>query len=388
MKIFIAALHRSSRHMFGTYMINHRVGFILFIVTMMALFTIPQSISTAQDDGLNLTLTSEYDIGFGCPLASALDPDGTTLWVLMNNCGSKRYNLQAYDVTDGTNVTENDYADALLALDTIYVDGFINPLAVTPEGDLSIRYNDPDTYESINLVIPLATDGEATTIKSDSYNALMAIMSEYPEFSTYSSDHTQVVASGGTSLHVVDVQAESEIVEIELEGSANNAFTSFSADGTALYVTRLTNPDDYDDYSATLYIYNLPDGELLAEYEVPSFLVWVSPDGKYAAAQVGSSNIGDRDDLYVTELESGRTSPAQTLLEEPHPVTTCLNTGADMTDVNFMTSGIFSNAGLQWLPDSSGLLLSLSYGGEAAGAGTPCYFNYSRLRNYIVEDAG
>jgi hypothetical protein len=371
--------------MFGTQAKHFRLGFILCIVTMMALFT---GISTAQDDSLNLTQTAEYDIGFDCPLASTFDPTGTKLWLLMNNCGSRGYNLQTYDVSDGTNVTENDYADALLTLDTIYVDTFINPLAVTPDGDLSIRYNDPDTYESINLLIPVATDGEATTIKSDSYNALMAIMSEYPEFSIYSSDHTQVVATGGTSLHVVDVQAESEIVEIELEGSTDNAIASFSADGTALYVTRLTNPDDYDDYSSTLFIYSLPDGELLSQYEVPSFIVWVSPDGKYAAAQVGSSNIGDRDDLYVTELESGRTSPAQTLLEEPHSVTTCLNTGADMTDVNFMTSGIFSNAGLQWLPDSSSLILPLSYGGEAAGGGTPCYFNYSRLRSYIVEDAG
>jgi hypothetical protein len=376
--------------MFGTYMTNRRVGFTLLIVAlMMALFTIPQGINVAQDEGLNLTLTSEYDIGFGCPLASALDPDGTTLWVLMNNCGSKRYNLQAYDVSDGTNITENDYADALLTLDTIYVDAFINPLAVTPDGDLSIRYSDPDTYESINLLIPVTTGGEATTVKSDSYNALMAIMSEYPEFSVYSSDHTQVVATGATSLHVVDVQAESEIVEIELEGGAASDIATFSADGTALHVTRLTNPDDYDDYSATLYIYSLPDGELLAEYEVPSFIVWVSPDGKYAAAQVGSSNIGERDDLFVVELESGRTSPAQTLLEEPRPVTTCLNTGASMTDLNFMTSGTFSNGGLQWLPDSSGLLLPLSYGSQVSGsAANPCYFDYSRLRSYTVEDAG
>ena len=191
-----------------------------------------------------------------------------------------------------------------------------------------------------------------------------------------------------SSLHVVNVQAESEVVEIELDGSADNAFPSFSADGTALHVTRLTNPDDYDDYSATLFIYSLPDGELLSQYEVPSFIVWVSPDGKYAAAEIGSSNIGERSDLLVVELESGRVSPAQTLLEEPHKVTTCLNTGADMSDVDFMTSGMLTNSGLQWLLDSSGLLLPLSYGGEAAGGANICYFNYSRLRSYVVEDTG
>lgn len=366
---------------------RQRAGFALLIVAIMiALFTIPQGVGTAQDDSLNLTQTAEYDIGFDCPLASALDPDGTTLWVLMNNCGSKRYNLQAYDVSDGTRITENDYADALLPLDSIYVDPFINPLAVTPDGDLSIRYNDPDTYESINLLIPLATGGEATTVNSASYNAFMATMSEYPEFSIYSMDHTQVVASSATSLHVIDVQAETEVVEIEV--STDTAVPFFSTDGTALYVTELTNPDDYDDYSATLFIYSLPDGALLAQYEVPSFLVWVSPDGKYAAGEIGSSNVGERSDLFVIELESGRVSPMQTLLEEPHRVLTCLNRETDMTDVDFMTSGLFRNAGLQWLPDSSGLLLPLSYGGESTGGSNPCYFNYSRLRSYAVEAAG
>lgn len=375
--------------MFGTQTTQQRIGFILCIVAIMiALFTIPQGIGAAQDDSLNLTQTVEYDIGFDCPVASALDPDGTTLWVLMNNCGSGRYNLHAYNMADGTRINEDNYADALAPLDGVYIDKFINPLAITPDGDLSIRYNDLDTYESINLLIPLATGGEATTVKSDSYNALMAIMSDYPEFSIYSTDHTRVAASSGTSLHIVDVQAETEVVEIELDGSTDNAFASFSADGTALHVTRLTNPDDYDDYSSTLYIYSLPDGELLSQYDVPSFIVWVSPDGKYAAAEIGSSDIGERSDLFVIELGSGRISPAQTLLEEPHQVTTCLNTGADMSDVDFMTSGMLTNAGLQWLPDSSGLLLPLSYGGEAAGGANVCYFNYSRLRSYTVEDAG
>ena len=373
--------------MSGTPKLHYKTGFFLAIFAMLLL--IAPTVAMAQDDSLNLTQTAEYDIGFGCPVASALHPDGTTLWLLMNNCVSRRYNLQVYDVTDGSNITENDYADALAILDTIYVDTFINPLAFTPDGDLSIRYNDPDTYESINLLIPLTTGGEVTTVKSESYDALMTMMSDYPEFSVYSSDHTQVVASSGTSLHVVDVQEEREIVEIELEGSADNAIASFSTDGTALHVTSLTNPDDYEDSSSTLYIYSLPDGELLSQYEVPSFIVWVSPDGQYAAAQVGSSNIGDRDDLFVVELESGRTSPAQTLLEEPRPVTTCLNTGASMTDVDFMTSGIFNNAGLQWLPDSSSLMLPLSYGSQASGsAANPCYFDYSRLRSYAVEDAG
>ena len=55
----------------------------------------------------------------------------------------------------------DDYADALVGLDGVYVDLFITPMGFTPAGDLSIRYNDPETYASINLLIPLASGGEA-----------------------------------------------------------------------------------------------------------------------------------------------------------------------------------------------------------------------------------
>jgi hypothetical protein len=54
-----------------------------------------------------------------------------------------------------------------------------------------------------------------------------------------------------------------------------------------------------------------------------------------------------------------------------------------------MTSGYLNMASLHWLPDSSGVVLSLSYNGDGAeGSGSVCIFNYSRLRTYAVEEAG
>jgi hypothetical protein len=137
-----------------------------------------------------------------------------------------------------------------------------------------------------------------------------------------------------------------------------------------------------------LLIYSLPDGALLQQYSVPSSAVWVSPDEAYAAVQLFSSDISERSELVVMDLGSGLTSPASNLLEDPAPVTTCLNNGNDVSDIGYMTSGYLNMASLQWLPDSSGVVLSLSYNGDGAeGSGSVCIFNYSRLRTYRVEDA-
>jgi hypothetical protein len=369
------------------YTEHQRVRFALFVVVLV--LGAPLSAIAAQGNGLNLIQTAEYDIGLDCPVTAALDPAGTTLWVLMDNCFQYGYSLHAYNVADGTPVNVDDYADALVSLEGIYVDLFITPMGFTPAGDLSIRYNDPDTYESFNLLIPLTSDGEATTQTSATYDALLAEYSDYPEFSVYSLDHTRVVAVGGTSFHILDVQAETEIVEIPVEGSIDNALASFSADGEHLDVVFLNNPADINDFSSTLLIYSLPDGALLQQYSVPSSAVWVSPDEAYAAVQLFSSDISERSELVVMDLGSGLTSPASNLLEDPAPVTTCLNNGNDVSDIGYMTSGYLNMASLQWLPDSSGVVLSLSYNGDGAeGSGSVCIFNYSRLRTYAVEEAG
>ncbi len=363
---------------------HYTARLIGIIVALMLGASTPTSM--AQDSSLRLTQTAEHDIGLDCPVTAALDPAGTTLWVLMDNCFQYDYALRAYSIADGAQVNADDYAEVLTALDGVWIDLFITPLGFTPTGDLSIRYNDPDTYASVNLLIPLASGGEVTTQTSASYDALLAEYTDYPEFSVYSPDHTRVVAFGAIGLHVIDVGAEMEIVAIPLENNAEYALAWFSADGQRLEVIYPNDPSSMDDISATLFIYNLPDGALLQRYAVPSSAVWVSPDGAYAAAQLFSSNINERSELVVIDLASGRTSTASSLLEAPAPVPTCLNNGNDVRDLGYMTSGYLGLASLHWLPDSSGVALTLSYSGEGAqGSGSSCIFNHSRLRTYQID---
>jgi hypothetical protein len=345
-------------------------------------------VSVAQDGSLNLIQTAEYDIGWECPVAAALDAEGTTLWTLMNNCGSLNFVLRAYNVADGTQANTDDYADDLAVLRGVYIDPWITPMAFTPEGDLSIYYNDPDTYESIHTLIPLATGGETITAMNPDYVAFLAGYSEYPDFSIYSPDHTRIIAIGATSFHILDVQAQTEIVEIPVEGGTDYAIAQFSYDGERLEVIHYDTLDVVDDFSSQLLIYSLPDGELLNEYPMPSSAIYISPDGAYAAVNLFSSNIGDLNELIVIDLETGASSAASNLDEAPHRVTTCANDGRDISDVDFTTTGRFTYPGMYWLPDSSGLVVPLSYGGEGAGGGASCYFNTSRVRTYSVEGAG
>jgi hypothetical protein len=261
-------------------------------------------------------------------------------------------------------------------------------MGFTPVGDLSIHYINSEDSKTSTLLIPLASGGEATTETSESYNALLADFSGYPEFSVYSPDHTRVVAIGETSFHVLDVQAETEIVEIPVEGSTDSASVAFSADGERLEIIHYNDQESVSDHSTILFIYSLPDGTLLRQYPMPSSPVWVSPDEAYAATNLWSNNIGDLNELVVIDLETGFTSPASNLDEDPTPVTTCLNNGHNVSDIGYMTDGRFSFPDLHWLADSSSLIVPLSYNGDGAQGGSVCIFNHSRLRTYRVEKAG
>ena len=343
----------------------------------------------AQSQTLSLTMTAEQDIGFECPVRAALDPSEATVWVLMAPCYRPGYTLRAFDVNSGAplNDDEHAYREALAGLNDSYAD-FASSLAVLPDGEISIIYSDSE-YNMLRLTIPAGADGSAATPSEtdDSLGNLLADYAEYPETTVFNADHTRAAALGADSLHVLDLQTGTELLAIEMPGSPDNAYPSFSQEGQHLYVTQLNNFDDTTDYSSTLSVFSLPDGELLGSYDVPSFLVWVSPNGQYTGASLGA-NDGTSEDILVADLIETTVSEPVPVFEPPHPVTTCLNSGNDVSDVDFTATGRLWLRDLLWLPDSSGFITLNSYGGEGAGGGSVCIFNYSRLRRYTVQHEG
>jgi hypothetical protein len=124
----------------------------------------------------------------------------------------------------------------------------------------------------------------------------------------------------------------------------------------------------------------LPDGDVLNTYDVPSPFLHVSPDEKYAVAEVDNG-----DEFVLVELATGGISEPVRINEGQSKVTACVNDGRDVSDVDFTTSGRLPLRDLEWLPDSSGFLSIHPYGGEGVGGGAPCFFNNSRLRSYTVQ---
>ncbi len=340
----------------------------------------------AQTDGLEVRQTAEYDIGFDCPVSAALDSTGTRLWVLMDNCYGSRFSLRAFGVADGAPLNDDtsDFSDELEVMDKTYVSHFTFPLAFTPDGMLDILYSDSETYDTLNLRLPVESTAEAADTRAllptfDALNTLIPGFAGYPETTVYNGDHTLAAVMDETHVHILDLQTGVRLFEIKTV-EPYNAFPYFSADNQTLYIAELHNFDDVTDYSSTLKLYSLPDGEQIASYEVPSPFLWVSPNEQYLAMQVGDET------LQVLDLVSGSLSAALPLFEPPQKVMRCLNNGNDVSDVDFTTRGDLFLMGLNWLPDSSGFLTVQSYLGDGAQGGTICIFNYSRLRRYAVED--
>lgn len=361
---------------------------VKFIVSTMlgVLLGIFGSPIVAQTGSLSVTMTSEEDIGFDCPVTATLDPAGTTLWVLMDNCFQEGYYLRAFSVGSGAAINDDDhtFAAALAGLEDGEAASYNTSLGFTPDGELSINYTD-ENYIPVNVSVAAGADGSASTegVTSDAIGSLIANYAEYPETTVYNADHTRAVAISENSFHILDLQTGTQIVEMEVPGGSEGSFPSFSADGQQLYITQLHNPDDMTATASTLNIYSLPDGELVTSYDVLSPFVWVSPNGQYAALWMSD------DELAVVELAENNYSQPIQMFEEPRHATTCLNTGDDISDVDFTVSGQLFLIDLEWLPDSSGFITLNSYLGEAAsGDSGICIFNYSRLRRYTVQHDG
>lgn len=363
---------------------------LILTVFFIAALGITPLIVNAQNDAPQVAQTAEYNIGFNCPVSATLAPDQTILWVLMDNCGNRKFTLQGFQVTDGSPIkaADDNFAGALAPLTDqwIYVD--TRPLAFTPDGAVDVRYNNADTYDALNLRLSLTGDQPPTTdlklLTRDAVQVLIPGYDGYLETTTFNAHHTlAVVPNEGTSaLHIFDLRTSAELFQIEFPSANAVSAASFSPDDQHLYITTLKNPDDVSDNNSTLNIYDLKNGKLIKSYNVPSYLNSVSPDEHYIVGLVGGQFDAA---LLITELETGKSSPPILVNEQPHQVTECLNSGKKVSDVGFKTRGELPVRDVVWMPDSSGFLTVNSYLGDGAYGGSICNFNYSRLRAYSVQ---
>jgi WD40 repeat protein len=351
-------------------------------LALILIFSLSAFFVAAAQTAPIITNNTEYDIGTGCPEAQTLSPDGKTLWVLLSDCAyisGGGVALTAYSAEDGALAAEPIPVYFHDATQASYIDHFTNPLGLTVDGHFSIRYNDSETYApQSTTIVADGSDAPASVIDDAALAELLLSVSDYPEGAIYSHDHTRVAITGDTAMTVFDLLTGDTLFSLPVEEETYNAYPSFSPDGETLYVAALDDYEDMESYAATVTSYDLTDGSVTGSFAAPSFIVWVSPDGKYAAVETGS-NDGTVSELVVVDTETDAVSEPFSLYEPPRRVTACTNDGRSMSDVDFTASGTLALIGVNWLPDSSGFVITRSYGGEGAFGGSICTFDTSRL---------
>lgn len=331
--------------------------------------------SAAQD--VTLTLLDEQDIGTDCPAATALQPGTDVMWVLMDNCGGYRYSLRAYDLSSG------DWASAApIPLDAIdseryEVYPFSAPVGFTPDGTLQIMAANRDDDNFTRFVVD-AQSGAVTSDAAEELNALLRQYSQYPAFATtFSGDFRYAAVSDddGTMFHILDFASGDVLFEIETPGG----IPVFS--GERLYVSAPQEPENYENFDGTLFVYSLPDGAVIQTLELPISVVYPSADGRYIAIEVASNEVG-KEQLAVVDVETGSMSGLLPVSVPPRRATTCHNNGRDISDLDLTASGKLFIRGLAWLPDDAGFITINAYDGAQTNTG--CIFEYSRARRYGV----
>jgi len=345
-----------------------RVGMI-FCVFAMQLF-----IAQAQDAGL--TLISEVDIGTDCPVSSAIQPETEVMWVLMDNCGGYRYYLQAYD-RSGTALDQPTIPVDDIDGDLYDVFSFGETVAFTPDGMLQIMAVQKDEDEFTRFQVDMAS-GTVTSDEAEDINAVLRQYSEFPAFATtFNNDHTRAVVGDDAPMKIVDLSSGEALFEVDLPGS----LFVFSEDGQRLYVNAPVEPENYENFDSTLFVYSLPDGAVIQTLNLPLSTPFPSADGRFIAIEIASPEAGN-EQLAVVNGETGAISAALPISVPSTKAMTCYNTGQNISDLDFTASGRLSIRGLVWLPDNAGFLTFDAYDGTQTNTG--CIFEYSRLRQYRV----
>ncbi len=372
---------------------SHQKLNTIIILMLSALFSMAFS-ATAQDSP-TVILQSELNIGFNCPVAATVSPDQAQLWIMTDNCVGSGYAILIYDIASESfiQVRNDDFAPFFETLTfEQWVASYVSPFAYTANDTLELIFADSiQDYDTGRIVAPISGDGsaESTTIllTLETLQNLIPGYAGYPESTVYNADHSIAAVSDVASIHILDLHSGDELFVIDTPDGSESYFPVFAPDGQSLYVSRLLNPDDITDNSASLSVYSLHDGAVTATYEVPTAFLWPSPDNQWIAGTIPDPSGDDSGDslLIVANLATGNVSQPLPINEPTRRAAECVNDGRSIADLDFTVEGDLPISSLIWLPDSSGFYTTNSYGGDAISGGRPCFLDYSRLRLYSIQ---
>ncbi|MFN8378461.1 MAG: hypothetical protein U0452_07295 [Anaerolineae bacterium] len=335
-----------------------RANRFIVVVMLLSLVLLPQVVANAQE-APGLTITGEFSLGDYCPVEGTISPDGSVVWVLLDDCiGEGGVLVQGFHVADGTPVGEpiGPFDMEISGDDLSWMDWPI--MALQDDGTLTLDFVDTmETGTTASFTVDTATG--AITSDPDSPRILTEndILATFPGFTGYPSfrytdDRSLALTRDDESLLVFDVAGGQEVMRVAPPGGLEYVGSWFGENGNRLYAWTMEEPGNYDNRAGTLYTWDIPAGDLVSATDYPIAPDEISPDERFAV--VSTVPCCDHENLAVMDLATMALSesfPAQPAIPT---LSICKNTGRPAS--NYDWSGNPSTVGKIWLPDNSGFV--------------------------------
>ena len=360
---------------------------VLWLSFLFGLTHVLAPLAVTAQEGPVLGVVAEFPLGDNCPKTGVLNADGTVLWTLMSNCvsGDDQMFLQGFSLADGSVVGQT--ADALPTNISPYdVLGFDRPLTLASDGLLNVDLVDTyTTLSSSSYSVDPATGARTDVSESPRILSAEQILAAIPDFTgytdylTYSDDRALALTQDDVTLFVFDVASGTEVMRLSPPGGVEYAGAWFGPGGKHLYVSQMVEPGNYENPELTLYVFDIPTGDLVSTTAVPHRIYAVSPDERYLVVSTPVYG-GDNESLAVFEPATGLMSDSLPTRSSPVSLSICKNDGRSAPLPWSSDDPVLTE--ILWLPDSSGFVTLQT---EVFSSGpNPCYSNDSRMRVYAV----
>jgi hypothetical protein len=227
------------------------------------------------------------------------------------------------------------------------------------------------------VVTPVADSPRFLT--ADAILSALPDFTGYTDFLTYSDDRALAMTQDDTTLFLFNVASGAEVMRLSPPGGVEYAGGWFGPSNEHLYVSQMVEPGNYDNPAQTLYVFDIPTGDLVSMTAVPHRIYSVSPDERFLVVSTPVMG-GDNESLAVFEMATGALSESLPTRSSSIALNTCKNDGRDAPFP--WTSDDPNLIEILWLPDSSGIITL--QGEEFSSGPNPCQTNDSRMRVYSV----